>query len=851
VAVRIQVPKKASLVRFVLHPWGRAILIAFIAINTVGLLTFTYYYSKYARLIEEKLLQGPFTNTSMLFAAPQVVMVGDQVTPGDIASALRRSGYADSRGSSRMGWYNVRQDGIEIFPGPDSYFDEEEAVVKVKDNKVSRIISLRDNTERTQYLIEPELITNLFDKGREKRRIVRFEDLPQVLINAVVSAEDKRFFQHSGFDPLRIIKAAYVDLREARRAQGASTLSMQLARGFWLTPAKTVQRKAAEVLITLHLEQKLSKEKIFEYYANNVDLGRRGSFAIKGFGEAAQAFFGKDVRDLDLAEAAALAGLIQRPSYTNPVKWPDRAKSRRNIVLMLMRENGYIDDRQYAQAVESPLVVARSGSESTDAPYFVDLVNEWLLEQFQEHDFQNKSYRVYTTLDLNLQRDAVEAIRLGMKDVDDIMRRRAKKGEAPKEPQVALVAMDPQTGAVKALVGGRDYGLSQLNRAVSKRQPGSVFKPFVYAAALNSGVAGGSHLITPAMTLLDEPTTFYYDDRTYSPSNFGDDFFGNVTVRQAIAKSLNIPTVKLAEMAGYPTVLELAKRAGLSMDVRATPAIALGAADATPIEVAGAYTMFANRGVAARPSWVSMIRSHRGELVFEGKNERTAVLDPRVNYLMVNLMEEVMRSGTAAGVRGRGFTLPAAGKTGTSRDGWFAGFTSKLVCVVWIGFDDSKDLNVEGAKSALPVWTEFMKRAHQRREYRNVQGWDAPDGIVTVDVDPLSGQLATAGCPNPKPEVFVSSTQPVELCRLHGGGGTQVAGWDTAPAPAPAAQPAASVPVQPPVAAAPANGQYRAAQRTVATVPIREVTPAPQPAPPPPQKQEKRGIFGRIRDIFR
>ncbi|MEJ7605871.1 MAG: biosynthetic peptidoglycan transglycosylase [Bryobacteraceae bacterium] len=256
---------------------------------------------------------------------------------------------------------------------------------------------------------EPELITNLFDRTREKRRIVRFSDLPKVLVNAVVSVEDKRFFQHSGFDPLRIIKAAYIDLKAGRHAQGASTLSMQLARGFWLTPEKTVRRKLAETMITLHLEKKLSKEKIFEYYANNVDLGRRGSFAIRGFGEAAQSYFGTDVRDLNLAQAATLAGLIQRPSFTNPVRWPDRARSRRNRVLTLMRENGYIDDREYAVASEQDVVVARSGSESTDAPYFVDLVNESLVEKFQEHDFQ-PSLIGFTHRWLNLQRDAAEAV---------------------------------------------------------------------------------------------------------------------------------------------------------------------------------------------------------------------------------------------------------------------------------------------------------------------------------------------------------------------------------------------------------------------------------------------------------
>jgi penicillin-binding protein 1B len=471
-------------------------------------------------------------------------------------------------------------------------------------------------------------------------------------------------------------------------------------------------------------------------------------------------------------------------------------------------------------------------------------VNDWLLDEFGDHDFQNSAYRVYTTLDINLQRNAAEAVRLGMKELDDLIRRRTKKGQPIREAQVALVAMDPQTGAIKALVGGRDYGLSQFNRAVSRRQPGSVFKPFVYAAALNSAISGATETITPATTVIDEPTTFFYEDRTYQPSNFGDKFYGTVTVRQALAKSLNIPTVRLAETAGFRNVLDLAKRAGMSMEVRATPSIALGAADATPIEVASAYTVFANGGIASKPSWVTMIRSNKGDLVYEGRPERKVVLDPRINYLMVSLLQEVMRSGTAAGTRSRGFVLPAAGKTGTSRDGWFAGFTSKLICVVWVGFDDSSDLNLEGAKSALPIWTEFMKRAHQHREYKNVVGWDAPDGVVSIDIDPASGQLATAGCPSARSEVFISGTQPVELCRLHGGGGMQVAGWETTPPP-----PSKPVPA-PPEDVSSKSGPPDIPVRTArADPPVPEAPTVSHP--PEPKKEEKRGFLGRIRDIFR
>jgi len=810
-----------------MHPVGKVFLVSFVAVFTLGLLAFTFYYFKFSRMIDDKLAGGPFPTTSMLFSAPKAVMVGDEMTPDEILNQLRRSGYGESK-TNRMGWYHVRPDAVEIFPGPDSYFDQEAGVVKLEDGRVTQIISLRDNSERTQYLLEPELITNLFDRKREKRRIVRFADIPKVLVNAVISAEDKRFFQHAGFDPLRIIKSAYIDIREGRRAQGASTLSMQLARSLWLDQSKTWKRKIAETLITLHLEQKLTKEEIFEYYSNHIDVGRRGSFSIRGFGEASQAYFSKDIRELTLAEAATLAGLVQRPSYTNPYRWPERARARRNVVLSLMRENGLITDRDYAEASASPLTLARGGGESLDAPYFVDMVNDELQERFQDHDFQSRSYRVYTTLDLNLQRAAAEAVRLGMQEVDTQIRARYRKGatEIP-EAQAALVALDPRTGEVKALIGGRNYGMSQLNRALAKRQPGSVFKPFVYAAALNTAVDGGPKLVTIMTTVVDEPTTFWFDNKPYEPNNYKNEFHGQVTLRQALSHSMNVPAVKVAEMVGYDSVVELARNAGMNLNIQATPAVALGAYEVTPVEVAGAYTIFASAGTAVKPSFIQFIRDEKGVGIYEHKPERKPVLDPRVSFLIVDLMEEVLRSGTGAAVRSRGFVLPAAGKTGTSHDGWFAGFTSKLLCVVWVGFDDNKELKLEGARSALPVWTEFMKRAHQFREYRNVKPFEAPDGIVSVLIDPATGQLAT-NCPNARPELFIAGTQPVEICRLHGGRGsaTQVAAWDVAE---PQAEPPRELAQRRPAA------QQPAAER--------------KPARPEPEK--KKGFFSRIRDLFR
>jgi len=572
-------------------------------------------------------------------------------------------------------------------------------------------------------------------------------------------------------------------VKQRRNGQGASTLTQQLARTLWLGPDRGMQRKIQEAFITLYLENKLSKQKIFEYYANSVYLGNVGSFSINGFGEGARAYFGKDLKQITLPEAATLAGLINSPHRRNPFYYLDRAKERRNVVLKLMRENGQISQSDYDDAKDSDLTVVREAPESTEAPFFVDLVNQSLQDRFQDRDFQTNSYRVYTTLDMNLQRDAVAAVREGIKETDEQWKRRNKKyGTNEENPlaQVALVCLDAETGELKALVGGRNYGVSQLDHALAKRQPGSSFKPFVYAAAFTQALKGGSNALTPASTVVDEPTTFYFNDQPpYEPHNHGDKYFGTVTLRYALAHSLNIPAVKVAEITGYDNVAKTARDVGLNPGIKATPSIALGSYEVMPLEIAGAYTVFTNKGDRLKPTFIEAIRDQHGEHIFDEHLERVPhALDPRVAYLIENMLEEVLRSGTGADVHNRGFNLPAAGKTGTSRDGWFAGFTSKLICVVWVGFDDNRDFKLEGARSALPIWTEFMKRAHAHREYHNVHGFSAPDGIVTADIDAETGQLATANCPKTRSEVFLAGTQPIETCALHGGG-TQISDWNS------------------------------------------------------------------------
>jgi penicillin-binding protein 1B len=833
---KVRVPQNALLVRFLLHPLGKTLLILFATAFLTGMGLFIHFYNVYSRMIDERLRGGPYSTTARIFAAPGSIVVNDHTTPSEIAAQLRHAGYSENR-NNPIGSYTIGADSIDIFPGAESYFDQEPATVKFTAGKITRIVSLADNTSRPLYELEPQLITNLSDRNREKQRVVHYEDIPAVLRNAVLSAEDKRFFQHSGFDPIGIVRSAWVDVKRGKNAQGASTLSMQLARDMFLTPARNWRRKLAEIMITMQLEQKLTKQQIFEMYCNQVDLGYRGSFTIRGFGEASQVYFGKDIRSLSLPEAASLAAMVRGASFYNPYRHPDRVRERRNSVLALMRQNSFVSDRDYAVAIDTPLTLINGPAESSDAPYFVDMLNEDLEKRFPNYDFHVRSDKIYTSLDLDLQRAANEAVAVGMKQVDELVHKQKRFKNAPfVEPQAALIALDPHTGEVKALVGGRNYGASQLNRIVSERPPGSIFKPFVYAAAMNTAVAGGTRTLTPASIVVDEPTTFEFDGQEYAPNNFEHEFYGPVTLRKALAKSLNVATIKVAEMVGYSTVVNLAHRAGISEDVKATPAMAIGSYDATPLEMAGAWTIFANHGVRVQPSFVSLIKESNGKVLLDQKVESKQVLDPRVDYLVVNMLEEVMRTGTAAGVRSRGFTVPAAGKTGTSHDAWFAGFTSDLLCIVWVGFDDNRQLDIEGAHAALPIWTEFMKRAIQIRKYSDAKEFEAPSGVVTVTIDPESGMPATPQCPVQQPEVFIAGTEPVGACPLHGGKGdhTTVSGWDT-PSPSTPAPLAPTPYVQP------------APRRDNSNSPAQVTDNQPQPS----DKPKKKGFFGKLKDVFR
>ncbi|GAC1418540.1 MAG: penicillin-binding protein 1B [Acidobacteriaceae bacterium] len=759
---------------------GSVVLVGFV---------FGFYYFKYERVVDERLAAGPiFANVSQVYAAPREVRIGQRLTAALIAQDLRRAGY---NSNSQLGTFQLNGNSILIKPGPQSYHSTDGATIVTGPGSggsnasadvpsVVQTITADNGAPLAAYQLEPQLITALSeDKNRTKRRLVTYKEIPPQMVQAVTSIEDRRFFEHHGVNYPRMIKCGVHDLLAGRKDCGGSTLTQQLAKVFFLSPDKKISRKLSELMITFQLEARFTKQQIFEMYVNEMNLGHRGSFEINGIGEASQTFFGKDVRQLDLAQTATLAALFQNPSFRNPYRHPERAIDRRNLVLDSMVETGAITADQASRAKAEPLKLSSSNIDASEAPYFVDLVHEQLSQRISDQELGHDSLRIYTSLDPELQAAATEAVEFGMKNVDELVRKLHKKGETGfTYPQVAMVAINPHTGQILALIGGRNYGISQLNHAIAERPTGSIFKPFVYATAYNTSLNGteldSDGVFTALTRLNDDPTTFSYGGKAYTPGNFErGEYPGMVTAVQAIAHSLNIATIALGQKVGFENVAALGRAAGIT-SARGTPSVAIGTYSATPIDMAGAYTVFANNGVHLKPWMLASVRNGNGDIVADYAPEARQVLDARSAYLTQSLLENVMTFGTAAAVRGHGFTAPAAGKTGTSHDAWFAGYSSNLLCIVWVGNDDYTDIStglthkLQGADTAAPIWAEFMKRAIKLPQYSDMKGFTAPSGVQTVRIDKNTWLPADESCPQDYAVAFLDGTVPSSTCSRMG-----------------------------------------------------------------------------------
>lgn len=713
---------------------------------------------------------------------------------------------------------------------------------------------------------QPSLVTRVYaDDNRqigqffvEKRVLTPLSRIPKGLINAVIAVEDSRFYQHDGLDLIRIAKALAVDIVSLQLREGASTITQQLARSLFLTQEKSLKRKAKEILLALKIEGLLSKDEILEMYLNQIYFGH-GAYGVQA---AARTYFGKDVSELNLAEMAFVAGLPKAPSNYSPYFNPDRAKQRQGVVLKRMLDEGFISDSEFRDAYRQDLYFAKYQPQEDVAPYFLEYLRQQLTATYGEEMVYRGGLNVYTTLNFDMQKAAVAALREGLRAIDKRQGYRgpiARDAEPPadntagrsvsppkpddivegvvtkvgpqqatvavaggagvlaledatwarkrllppdfrtaevradaalnkivspgdrilvrvkrqernggfvfaleQEPLVegALVALDPRTGAIRAMVGGYDFKRSEFNRAVSaRRQPGSAFKPMIYAAAIEKGWS-------PASLLIDAPVM--YDDpvlkRIWKPTNYEDRFFGPITMREALVHSRNVATVKLLEQIGIPSAIDLARRVGITSPLAKDLSLALGSSSVGLLELTSAMGVFAAEGRRLEPVGLRSVTDHGGTVLAYYEPAPVAAISRETAYIVTNMLEDVVQSGT--GIRARVLGRPVAGKTGTTNefaDAWFVGYTPNLAAGVWVGFDDRRSLGDReaGASVALPVWVAFMKEALAQLP---VQAFPIPDGIVFAKVDTKTGGLAASG-EAAKVEIFVRDTEPTTPAR--------------------------------------------------------------------------------------
>ena len=716
----------------------------------------TYFWFEYSDRIDVLLKGGDvFTRTAGIYSAPKTLRTGEDISIEDLTAYLKSSGYIEKnqQADESRSRYKIADDSIEIEPGATAVIDDKKIFPDVsvkfnKDGKTVESITNKDAKEDIkQVKLEPKILSSLAAEGDGRRKAVNFSDLPPELIKAITVTEDRAFFEHYGVNFRGIARAAWRryegDDNSPLANQGGSSITQQLVKNLFLTREQTLSRKAKEAFMSLILETRLSKEEIFTLYANQIYLGQSNGVSIYGVGEAANAYFGKDVSQLTLPESAMIAGIIRSPNRYNPFKNTEKVTERRNQVLDSMVEAQAISGNQANEARKIPLELRKitSRKDLQGMPYFSQFAVDEVPKVINDPEAL-QHLRVYTTIDPDLQKAAYEIVNKRLEKLDKYF---------PKKPkgslQAALVSIRPKTGEIVAMVGGRDFLETQFNRATNAmRQPGSVFKPFVYAAALNTAYDANSRVITPATIFKDEKKVFTFGSDSYSPNNYGDTFTNkDTTLRDALVKSKNVITVDLGMELNIGKVMNLAHKAGLPKVEKAYPSMALGTAEATPLQVATAYTIFANLGDKVAPLAINRVTTGDGRTVVAPVAEKKNVLRPDVAYIMDDILKDVINRGTAYEAKAWGFKnidgkTAFAGKTGTSRDGWFAGFTPEIVTVVYVGFDNGDDLGMKGSDSAMPIWADFMREALRQNPDWNGD-WQMPSTVQKAEIDTRTGKL--------------------------------------------------------------------------------------------------------------
>lgn len=709
---------------------------------------------------------------SRVYSDATAIVPGKRLPRAILEPKLNHVGYREvERRVENPGEYRYSGDDLEIFLNnfeyPDMEFHAMAVSIETDGGTVRSIRRVTDNITLRGVRIEPELITSIYDNAMEDRVPVSLDAVPKVLTDAIIATEDRAFYSHEGISIKGILRALWTDIRSKSMVAGGSTLTQQLVKNFFLTQERTVRRKATEILMAVLLELRYSKQEILEAYLNEIYLGQNGPVQIVGVEQASQVYFGKKVTYLTLSEAATLAGMIYSPNSMSPFKYPKRVQERRNRVLRSMSEVGMITQRQYEETAASPLQITRFPKTSRSAPFFVDLVLKQLRETYPETQLKTEGLRIFTTLDMLMQRSAEKALDDGIGELQKKYKH-IRTSQTPLEGVVLTI--EPGSGYVKALVGGRTYQKTQFNRAIqARRQPGSLFKPFVYITAMDP--ARGSEALTASTIMDDSPVTVKSGTALWKPQNYDNRFHGRVSVRESLAHSYNIPAVRAAMDAGVPNVIKTAGTIGVESHLAPYPSVSLGAFEVTPLEIAYAYSVFANLGVKAEPVSILAVVTRDGKLK-ETRNVRMKRVAPAsVCYVMNDVLKDVLTYGTGARARSLGFEHEFAAKTGTTnnyRDAWLIGYSPRILSLVWVGFDDGHSTRLAGGEACLPIWTKHMNRIDG---LVSDVGWKRPEDVSDREIDPLSGMLATPFCPTTRNEVYVAGTEPRSACPIHAGSG--------------------------------------------------------------------------------
>src|SRR6266852_3797157 len=683
------------------------VMVAFVAL--IGFVGYTY-----AVITKKFDSSRRWDLPSRIYSDATPIVPGMTIARALLEPKLNHVGYHESRMRvSNPGEYRFVNGDLEIylqnFEFPDIEFRALPVVIDFDGSAVRSVKRLDDGVALRGIRIEPELITSIYNNEMEDRLPISLSSVPKSVVDAIIATEDKNFDHHAGISIRGTLGALKTDLRQKAWTHGGSTLTQQLVKNLFLNPERTWRRKGTEALMAILLELRYRKAEILEAYLNEIYLGQNGAVQIIGVEQASQVYFGKHVTYLTLPEAATLAGMIHSPNVENPLKYPERAKPRRDLVLSLMRDQNLITPAEYDAAVASPVTTARFPKTSRSAPFFVDLVLKQLKETHPETQLRTEGLRVFTTLDTIMQRSAEQSLDAG---IESLNKRYSYLRNSPTPLEGVMLTIQPGTGYVKALVGGRSYSKTQFNRAIqARRQPGSLFKPFVYATAMDP--ARGQQAFTAATVLDDSPISVKSGNAVWTPQNYDLKFHGHVTVREALAHSYNIPAVRAAMNAGVPNVIKTASTIGIQSHLAPYPSVSLGSFEVTPLEIAYAYSAFANLGVKAEPISILAVSTSEGVLLESREVKMKRVAGSGVSYVMNQILKDVFVYGTGSKARQMGFTRPFAGKSGTTssyRDAWFIGYSPRILSLVWLGFDDGHSVRLAGGDACVPIWTTHMNR---------------------------------------------------------------------------------------------------------------------------------------------